>query len=130
MGPIQKSAEQIVGEIKELPRPPKGLEGEKGVSWPWWALPLASHVTDGISTTYALGRNPNTRESNPLVAPFADKTPAWLAFKLGLGAATALGVRELGKKNPTLAKVASVVGSAVPAGATVNNMIIAGKGKK
>jgi len=81
----------------------------------------ALHTADYLSTRKALSY-PGAYEANPLLRPFADSRWALPAVKFGLTITNHLLLRELHKKNKTLAWVVSIVGNLALSYAVSHNL--------
>jgi hypothetical protein len=67
-----------------------------------WSSIMGTEALDALSTKYALDKNPNTHEANPLMGDGNLKTI--LPLKLGIGAAASYGLSKMMPNHPKLAK--------------------------
>jgi hypothetical protein len=96
----------------------KGTE-RRGLGPAWlWAI-AGANGADLASTEYALSKNPNAYESNPLLKGSAGKRAA---IKGALTVGEILATRLVGKEHPKAAKTLAAILSALPAALTVNNL--------
>jgi hypothetical protein len=91
--------------------------------WPL-SLALGGYMTlngaDTAQTLYCLGQA-SCRESNRVLAVFADHPATFGAVKIGLNSAAVYGIVRLHQQHPRLAWVLVSVGLAVETYATVHN---------
>jgi hypothetical protein len=87
---------------------------------PAWLLAIAgANGADLASTEYALSKNPNAVEANPLLRGSAGKRAA---IKGAMTIGEILATKFVGKSNPKAAKTLATILTALPAALTINNL--------
>lgn len=92
-----------------------------GLGLGWKVGPVAASLFDALATRDAIERG--GVEANPVMAPFAESTPAMLGVKLGSGLLTSYLANRLAKSgHRNMGRFVSGLGIAVPTAAGAFNL--------